>query len=106
MCIPYLCGLFTLPEENLVREVCAPKLPGIQHDIRVSYSSDQRLQDTSLQWWSPWDIMHLHPEIAALKSISLQHRVGCHRYFVNVRQGCRSDLHRICQGMRAAVLRA
>ena len=58
MCIPYLRGLFTLPKEDLVREVCAPKLPGIQHDIRISCSSDQRLQDTSLQWWSPWGIIH------------------------------------------------
>ena len=40
MRIPNLRGLLALPEENLVREVSAPKLPGVQHDIRISYSSD------------------------------------------------------------------
>ena len=48
----------------------------------------------------------LFTEVPALKSISLQRCVGYHRYLVNVRQGCRSDLYRICQGMRPAVLRA
>ena len=46
MRIPNLCGLLALPEKNLVRELSAPKLPRIQHDIRISCSSETEVSGT------------------------------------------------------------